>query len=74
MRQQPWTLAASLNPRIADSDPLLVGGTSNRVVDSHTWNQNVVHASTVSKCSDGVNATYPSDSATPLVTSTALPA
>ena len=37
-------------------------------------NQNVVHASTVSKGSDGVNATYPSDSATPLVTSTALPA
>ena len=37
VRRQPWTLAASLNPRIADSDPLFVGGTSNRVVNSHTW-------------------------------------
>src|SRR5207342_2516056 len=37
VRQQPWTLAASLNPRIADSEPLLVAGTSSRVVNSHTW-------------------------------------
>ena len=37
VRQQPWTLAASLNPPIADSEPLFVAGTSSRVVNSHTW-------------------------------------
>src|SRR5215475_49233 len=37
VRQQPETFSASLNPRIAASDPLFVGGTSARVVNSHTW-------------------------------------
>jgi len=34
VRQQPLILAASLQPRMAFSDPLLVGRTSNRVVNS----------------------------------------
>src|ERR1039457_6849454 len=37
VRQQPLIFAASLQPRIAFSEPLFVGGTSKRLANSHTW-------------------------------------
>jgi len=36
VRQQPLIFAASLQPRMAFSDPLLVAGTSKRVANSQT--------------------------------------
>jgi hypothetical protein len=37
VRQQPLIFAASLQPRMAFSDPLLVAGTSKRAANSQTW-------------------------------------